>query len=233
MTAEMLVIIPTRGRPAQLQRFLEAFAATRRADTDLLVALDDDDRQAYDGVALPEGAWVASAPRAWLGPKVNRYAVPAAWRYPVIGMLADDVVPENIGWDRLILDALETPGVAWPHDGRRSDIPEHPFISSAIVQALGWFYEPSLCHYWTDNVWADLGLLAGCLRPVAEAAVRHLHYAAAPGFPGGATAGVRRDRTYADAEENERRDQAAYLTWRRNGLAADVATVRAAIGATP
>jgi hypothetical protein len=233
VTAEMLVIVPARGRPGHLARFLEAFAATRQADTDLVVALDDDDRDAYDGVALPDGAWVTSAPRAWLGPKVNRLAVPAAWRYPVIGMLADDVVPETPGLDRLILGALQAPGIAWPADGRRSDIPEHPFISSAIIQALGWFYEPGLCHYWTDNVWADLGLLAGCLRPVPGAVVRHLHYAAAPGFPAGATAGVRRDRTYADAEENGRRDEAAYLAWRRNGLAADVAAVRAAIGATP
>lgn len=229
MTAEMLVIVPTRGRPAQLQRFLDAFEATRQADTDLLVAMDDDDKDAYDGIALPDGAWRASAPRAWLTPKVNQYAATAAWRYPVIGVAADDIVPETPGWDRMILAALATPGIAYPDTGRRADIPEQPFISSVIIQALGWLYQPSLFHYWTDNVLADVGRRAGCLRLVQGAMLRHLHYADAPGHPGGAAAGVRRDRTYAEAEENERRDAAAYLAWRRTGMAADVEKVRAAL----
>lgn len=203
-----------------MQRFLVAFAATVQGDTDLLAVTDNDDQGTYAGLVLPERASMTVLPRMNLAPKLNAVCVPAAQRYKAIGFLADDTLPETPGWDVLLLGALETPGIAYPQGHRRSDIPEHPFISSGIVTALGWFFEPSLCHFYADNVLADLGRTAGCLRHVPQASVRHMHYTrtCTPG-----------DRTYFEAEVNGPADQAAYQAWRRERMAADAAVVRAAV----
>jgi hypothetical protein len=224
MSADLLVIIPTRGRRAQLDRFLAAAATTRQAATDLLVVIDDDDTATYEGLALPPRARAVMGPRARLAPKLNRHAVPAARDYPAVGFLADDTVPVTPGWDRLLLGALGTPGIAYPDDRRRDDVPEHPFISSAIIAALGWFFEPSLRHYYADDVLADLGRGAGCLAYVPEAVVDHLHYQTRPG--------VARDATYTEAEAEGFRDRQAYQQWRASRMTADIATI-AALRASP
>jgi hypothetical protein len=218
VNGDLLVIVPTRGRRAQLDRFLAAADATRQAATDLLVVIDDDDTATYEGLVLPSRAHAVTDPRVRLAPKLNRHAVPAARNYPVIGFLADDTVPVTPGWDRLLLAALATPGIAYPDDQRRDDVPEHPFISSAIITALGWFFEPSLRHFYADDVLADIGRGAGCLAYVPEAVVEHLHYQTRPG--------VARDATYTEAEAEGFRDQQAYQQWRASRMADDIATVR-------
>jgi hypothetical protein len=209
-----------------MDRFLAAYADTVQGDTDLLVVTDDDDQDAYAGLALPDRASMTVLPRMWLTPKLNAVCVPAAERYRAVGFLADDCAPQAPGWDLMLAEALATPGIAYPEDRRRDDIPEHPFVSSEIVTALGWFFEPSLVHYYADHVLADIGRSAGCLRYVRDALVPHLHYH----VPG---TGAERDRTYAEAERNGPADYAAYQAWRMTRMGADAATVRAVAGTRP
>jgi hypothetical protein len=224
--ADLLVVVPTRGRAALMDRFVEAWSATVQGDTELLVVADEDDQSTYDGLRLPARAGFTVLPRMWLGPKLNAVCVPEAERYRAVGFLADDCLPQAPGWDVMLTRALATPGIAYPEDRRRDDIPEHAFISSEIITALGWFFEPSLAHYYTDNLLADLGRAAGCLRYVPDAVVAHLHYQV------GGT-GAKRDRTYAEAEKNGALDYGAYQAWRAERMGADVATVRGALEAGP
>jgi hypothetical protein len=208
-----------------MDRFLAAWSATVHGDTDLLVVTDDDDHS-YRGMRLPAHAGLRVLPRMRLGPKLNAVCVPAAEQYKAVGFLADDCLPQTPGWDVMMMEALAAPGIAYPEDRRRDDIPEHAFISSPIITALGWFFEPTLAHYYTDNLLADLGRAAGCLRYVPDAVVAHLHYQV------GGT-GAERDRTYAEAEKNGAPDYAAYQAWRTARMAADAATVRAVTGTRP
>lgn len=223
MTTDLLVVVPTRGRAALMDRFVEAWSATVQGDTELLVVADEDDQSTYDGLRLPARAGFTVLPRMWLGPKLNAVCVPEAERYRAVGFLADDCLPQAPGWDVMLTRALATPGIAYPEDRRRDDIPEHPFVSSQIITALGWFFEPSLAHYFADEVLADLGRAAGCLRHVADAVIPHLHYHVRG-------AGAQRDRTYSEAEKNGTADYAACQAWRTDRKAADVATVCAVTG---
>jgi hypothetical protein len=206
-----------------MQRFLGAFAATVQGDTDLLVVADEDEEDAYAALALPARAGFTLLPRMSLGPKLNAVCVPEAERYRSVGFLADDCVPQSPGWDVMLTKALDTPGIAYPEDRRRADIPEHAFISSPVITALGWFFEPALAHFYADNVLADLGRAAGCLRHVPGAVIEHRHYQVRG-------TGAARDRTYAEAEENGAADCAAYQEWRSHRMAADTAKVRAVTG---
>lgn len=102
--------------------------------------------------------------------------------------------------------------MTYPFDGTREDVPEAVVMSSDIVQVLGWMCEPSLSHWYCDNVWADLGRGAGCIRHLRAIAVDHVHPAA-----GKAPA----DATSRDNGRSLDADRDAYWTWRRERMAAD------------
>src|SRR5512146_809776 len=158
------LIVPTRRRRAQLARFLEANHAMLAADVIVVLAADDDDRDTYEGLTVPPYACWHWGPRAGHGETVNRAAVALARRHPVVGMAGDDTIPETEGWDAALLSELETPGIAVPVSRGRGRLPEHWFISSPIISALGWVLEPSMRHYWVDVVLHDLGNDTGCAR---------------------------------------------------------------------
>lgn len=210
----LLMIVPTRRRRANLDRFLASWEATRTTSRLLIVTEDGDD--SYDLMPIPFGARTVETEPGTLTEKLNRYAVPAARSYDAVGFLADDCICETHGWDEQLLAALATPGIAWPTSGRQ-DLGEHQAISSLIISALGWYFPPQLAHYWTDNAVADIGRGAGCYRQV-PAVIRHDHK------PDGIS-----DETYEAAEASGDADAAAYQAWRRDGLPQAVVSVRAAI----
>lgn len=222
---DCVIMVPSRGRPARLGRMLARAAATRQARTEFRVLLDSDDAARYegtDGLAFRSWCTVTVRRRAWLTEKLNREAQAAAGAAPAVGWLADDTWPDTPGWDVLLLEALERdgPGVAFGDGGRRPGFPEHQVISSSIVRALGWYFEPSLRHYYTDNVWADLADAAACRRYVPAAVIRHDHYE---------VTGAPRDQTYIAAEVNGRFDREVYLVWRTRRFRQDAQTIREAI----
>ena len=101
-------------------------------------------------------------------------------------------------------------GFTYPFDGTREDIPEAVVMSSDIVQILGWMAEPSLNHFYIDNVWADLGRGAGCLRYLRAIAVDHAQQS---------------DKTSRDSGEKLAADRDAYYEWRRNRMTDDLSKV--------
>lgn len=227
--ADALFIVPTvYARIGRLRTFLDACQQTRRGDTDIMLALDEEELGDWAPFLVeledcgPPWVFPASAPRMPLGPKMNRHAGEAMWGWPRVGFLADDTVPVTEGWDVKLTDALKTPGIAYARSNRRNDIPEHHLVSSVILRALGWYWEPGLRHYYADNVLGALGAACGCLRYVPAAEIRHDHWE---------SAAVEHDETYRVAEERGAEDKAAYLAWAspvgRGRL--DVAKVRKAL----
>ena len=233
---DLCVIVPTRGRPGNAGRLIAAVAETATARTDIVFAVDDDDpflgeyrrieQECRDGCHQtgpeePGAAGFRFGPRRSLSAWTNEIAGTMAGRYRALASMGDDHVPQTKGWDTELLTAIEAAGgvgFAYPNDLVRDDIPEAVVVSSEIVTALGWMCEPSLSHYFVDNVWAVLGKQAGCIAYCPDVIVEHVH-------PG------RRDDVAADQtyRENVRRispDEAAYQQWREQRMAADIATVR-------
>jgi hypothetical protein len=216
--ADLLVLCPTRWRRANLERFLASFDATREADTDLLIVSDTDD-DSCDGLQVPSYARLTAGPNECVARKVNRHAVPKSRVYPAVGFFGDDVTFETAGWDRLLLESM--PGIAYPENGRRNDIPESQIVDSKIIQALGWMHEPSMKHFWVDNVLAELGQANDCLFYRPDVICTHHHYHADPA--------ASRDRTYAASEIYVQRDAAAFQAWKRERCDRDCETVRKAL----
>jgi hypothetical protein len=202
------------------------------ADTTFLIGADLDDPAAAEYASIRDpaaGIIVQFGPRRGLAAWTNFLAgscfTPplATQRFRALASLGDDHVPRTEGWDSLLLAALDAmggTGIAYPDDKRRSDIPEAAVISADIVRSLGWMCEPTLNHFYVDNVWADIARGAGCLAYVPGVVIEHVHYLTRPQL-------ATRDATYAEAEAGGARDQQAYEHWRSARMAADIATVRA------
>jgi hypothetical protein len=219
---DLLVITPTRGRPEGVRRLLDAMKATCTAQTDLVLALDDDDRS-YDGQDF-SGCEVVCGPRAPFAGWTNRIALDRASEYRALASFGDDHVPETLGWDSKMLAALDEkgPGIAYaddlnPRNYTTGPMVTAPVMSSSIVSALGWMCYPPLAHFYTDNVWEDLGRDAGCLYWMPEITIGHYHYTVTGQAP---------DATYAQAYSSWDADQKAFYEWREKHRASDSATVR-------
>ena len=219
MAGDLLIVVPSRGRPGNIARLLDAVHATVKMNTHVHVAVDDDDpeleRYRYVmGQAAADGDRLTTGPRKGLAAWTNEIAVERAGEYPFLASLGDDHVPYTPGWDKALIRAIvETGGTgfSYPWDGTREDIPEAVVMSSDIVQALGWFCLPGLEHWYVDNVWADLGRGAGCLRHLRAIKVEHAW---------------KGDQTSKDSSESITADRDAYYAWRRSErMQQDVGTV--------
>ena len=216
--ADLAVLVPSRGRPKNVARLIEACAKTCRADTLLHFGFDDDDDALAANLTAADGMLATVRPRMSLGHWTN-YLSALHEDSPWQASIGDDMVPLTDGWDERLCEAAGPAGMAYPNDRRRSDIPEAIVISTSLIRALGWFCEPSLSHWFVDAVWRDIGSAAGCLRYLPDVVVEHRH----PNVPG---SGARHDATYGEAAAGYSRDLAAWQKWRLKRMRADIETVR-------
>lgn len=223
---ELLVIVPSRGRPERLDGMLEVALATSGDGTRFAVALDEDDPALlwyHPPREDPERVTWTTGPRDTLAGWTNELAMRGLDAgYRAFASFGDDHIPRTPAWDTALLAAIGGmggTGFAYPDDKRRTDIPEAVVVSADIVRALGWMCEPSLDHFYIDNTWADLGNGAGCIRFCPDVIVEHMHYIT--------RGGVERDATYAEAEERMGADQQSYERWRAERMTADINTIRA------
>jgi hypothetical protein len=224
--SDLLVLLPVRHRRENAIACAKSFAATVR-DAEMLIISDADDGS-YDDIEWPQGVRVRVMPE-WMPyvPKINTVAMELAPRYKALFAIGDDCIFETPGWDRILMGELEAmggTGILYPENHRRNDLPEQWMTSTDITQALGWFANPALSHYYTDNTWAEIGRRSGCLKFCPEAVIRHHHYSA--------DKGTRYDEIYSTTEQQfGARDAQAFQEWRAGQMNADVAAVKKLLAA--
>lgn len=230
--ADLVVIVPSRGRPEAAVALVQAFKATRTADTMLVFAVDESDTNsaAYiDVVADSSMEAVAVCGSRTMVEALNQVATQWDSGHFGIGFMGDDHMPRTVGWDERYLAALRElgTGIVYGNDllqGHR--LPTQCAMTADIVRALGYMAPPALKHLYVDNFWRDLGKGAGCLRYLPDVTVEHRHPLA-----GKASwdAGYQR----VNAPEVADHDRIAYEAYVADGgLDADVAKVRALLSVT-
>lgn len=221
---DLTVLVPTRGRVANAIRLAEAMTELNRADTALVLGVDADDpdldayrKTASVTVVEPAGPGMVGA----LNQLVTRHAGDST----CVAFLGDDHCPRTEGWDARLVDAVATMGggVAYGNDLVHGiNLPTAVALDSRLARALGYMAPPTLKHLYVDNVWKDWGYGLGRLAYLNDVIVEHLH------------------PIVGKAEDDERyqvvntgtmfsRDQVAYQVYRETQLAADLATMRAAL----
>lgn len=238
MTAELLVIVPTRGRPHNVARLEEARRATASvAGADFLYAADDDDPElpAYKALGVDR---LVIGPRRRLGPTLNDQARRHADLYPFLGFMGDDHLPVTPHWDNMVVGGLidgngyggaanaVRPRIVYGNDLIQGQaLPTAAFMHGRTVRALGFMSPPALVHLYIDNFWLELGRALDALVYLPHVVIQHMH-------PAGGTAAW--DAGYADANAPARdeTDRNAWNAFRRDdgplGFAAAVERVERA-----
>src|ERR1035441_8840083 len=159
--SDLLVIVPSRGRPENVRALRQAWRDTQTA-ADLIVGLDDDDPRWLDYCGP-----VTVRSRMRLNAYTNALATENAGQYRFLGSMGDDHRPRTAGWDRLICEALAEmgTGIVYGDDRLQGEaLPTACFMTSDIVQMLGYMAPPCLEHMYIDNFWRDFGRAIGRLR---------------------------------------------------------------------
>lgn len=212
------ILLPTRGRPDNLDRFITAVGGTAD-DWHLYVRLDDDDSEMARYLEVLDDCGWDGHVSAFFGERVgfsaslNELAAHADRDgMSHVSMFGDDVVPVTEHWDTLLVESLgEDLGVAYGDDGLRNkhhpDLPTHYITQVEVYRRLGYLSPPTLRHLFLDNAARDIGraLKNFVFVPVE---IKHLH----PWAEGEHL----HDATYAEGGRNpeiRKADGAAYMKW--------------------
>jgi hypothetical protein len=225
----MAVIVPSRGRPQNVEALIEAWGDTwdgNNTTATLIVAIDTDDPE-FENYPHPGNvpSWVKvhHGPRRRLGGTLNHLAPFTAERYDVVGFMGDDHRPRTGGWDFDIERAMVPGGVVYGNDLiHGSNLPTAVFMDSRIVRTLGWFVIPGMTHLFMDNLWKTLGEQLGTLRYLPDVIIEHVHPIAGK---------AEWDAGYVECNTPDiwQHDEALYREWVAFQMPADIAKIRAAL----
>lgn len=225
MTADLLMIVPSRGRPQNIAALWESWETAATGSAALLVAADDDDPEldGYRKICADRGIELTVGPRLRMCPTLNKVAIERAPHYFALGFLGDDHRPRSRGWSDAYLNALRElgTGIVYGNDllaGER--LPTQVAMTSDIVQALGAMVPAPVNHLWADNQWLDLGRAINRIRYLPDVIVEHLH-------PLVGKAPLDAGYEEVNAPDAAEADRQIYARWLEDGFAADVEKLKA------
>lgn len=216
------MLVPTRGRPHNVQRLLDTWESTvdTRVNTDVLFLVDADD-PVIDEYRAIDARYVVFETWQPMVYKVDAAAVKLASSYYALGFMGDDHVPRTPGWNAMMTAQLRTQraGIVYGDDrlmGGR--LPTHWLMTSNIVTALKRMIPASVEHMYCDNSILDLGRGARCITYLSNVVIEHMHPLAGKAS---SDAGYKR----VNASEQFRRDHRSYVIWRRRQYRHDIEVV--------
>ena len=198
-------ILPSRSRPHNLLRLIEAWAKTG-ATTPVLLCIDFDDPilDQYKTIDIPSGWSVSVGLRGPLSDIYNN----AYARHPNeqwYGFIADDVVPITDGWDINLIDTAGSDGMAVPAGGETTGGCPHFVLGGDLVRSMGWLSLPRLYRIYIDTVWADIAKSRGVYREIQDVRLEHHHFSNGKALL---------DKTYLKG--NKAQDKLIYNNWRKH-----------------
>jgi hypothetical protein len=215
---DLLVLVPSRGRPDSVRELADVFEKTKTGDTDLLFCFDDDDETTY---GLHREVCYDVGPRLRLCGTLNKVATELAPDYRYIGFMGDDHRPRTHGWDAAIISALDDlgTGIVYGDDlFQGENLPTAVFMTSNIIQTLGYMAPPVLTHMYLDDAWKAWGEGMGRIGFLSGVIIEHMHPHA------GGKSEV--DGGYADVWPYLEHDRPLWEAYRDATLATDVARLR-------
>lgn len=222
---EVLIIVPTRGRPGAVPELIKAWDDTG-AEAKLLFAVDDDDPEldgylAHDDLLLTRpNVFRHIGPRLRLAGTLNHLVAKHIqfWDHKAVGFMGDDHRPRTKGWDQRFAECLSGgAGVVYGNDLLVGDrFPTAVVMTSDIPATLGYFCPPGFVHLCLDLVWKDWGEGMGRITYLDDVIIEHMHPA---------NGKAKMDHRYEEVNSTEMvsADTEAYLNYRDNGwLATDI-----------
>lgn len=229
MADDLLVIIPTRGRPGAVPEIMQAWDDTR-ATADVLFCVDKDDpelagyKQQAKVLADDSRVRFVFWARKRLVGTLNQAAVKNAGDYRFLAFLGDDHRPRPAAtpWDERIRICLSGgPGIVYGNDLLQGEkMATAVAMTSDIVTTLDFMVPDCLVHLCADLVWVEWGRGMGRITYLDDMIIEHMHPAASK---------AQMDAVYEECNSPEQvsSDAAAYYDYRDNGgLEADLVKLR-------
>jgi hypothetical protein len=219
--SDTLVVIPTKGRPAQLERLVNSLWKTAAEPVDILLVLSEGEQELYNETVSQLWAYTPSlhinfdsmfvASDATYPDKLNAtvdFIREGGHRYVFVPN--DDHEAITVGWDRAYKDLIgdEPFGLAYGPDGVWEDgqVPSAPFLTATFVTTLGFLALPGLQHILVDNVWMDLAKALSVCHFTRDVRIQHHHL-------DNGEAEV--DDTYRETQHNDARNREDRMVWWR------------------
>lgn len=178
--SDMLYVVPSRGRPENIDRLLQAFkATTSRCQVIVVVDTDDPKLSEYELVnrKYRRSTLIVSPPNR-LVPALNLGVSTFGPEHDFIGFMGDDHLPLTADWDlqfAMELNILGT-GIVYGNDLLQGEeMPTAVCMTSDIIESLGYMAPPSLEHLCVDLVWKEWGKGLGKLKYRDDIIIEHLH----------------------------------------------------------
>ena len=188
-----LVILPTRSRPDNAERCINALKE-HSVMSDFVIAIDDDQSDLYPRL---DGVIYEVNPRLRMNGTLNLVANKYADKYETIFFLGDDHLVQTPSWDEYLTKAIAHKGygLAYGNDLlQKHQLATAVMMSTNIIKAVGYMAPPKLVHLYMDNYWMILGQRLGTLWYFDNVIIEHLHPVAGK---------VEWDEQYREANSNE------------------------------
>ena len=197
-------ILPTRSRPHNLSRLIDAYSLTGASTpVELCIDFDDPLREQYETMEIPPGWMIEVGHRGPLSAIYNNAFErhrDAAW----FGFIADDVVPTTNAWDVRLIEAAGSDGMAVPAGGETTGGCPHFVLGGELVRSVGWLSLPGLDRIYIDTVWGDIAKSRGVYREVQDVKLEHHHFSNGKALL---------DKTYLKSRKAQ--DKIIYENWRK------------------
>lgn len=224
---ELLVIVPTRGRPHNVPRILDAWDKTGAWEVaQLLLAVDADDPRlrVYEAFESENCQILVHPVHLPMVVKLNdsaRYML-GTDDWPCVAFMGDDHVPRSVEWAQRYVEELKAmdTGVVYGNDlVQGPKLCTQWAMTTDIVRTLGRMVPAPVEHMYCDNSIMDLARAAGCLKYLSDVRIEHAHPVAGRGAW---DAGYER----VNSRDQYRRDHASYTQWRETRMAEDVRLIK-------
>jgi hypothetical protein len=232
------VLVPTRGRPGNIEKVISAWDFTNAWDhADLILIADSDDPE-IGGYRRVVESFTAEAPEGtsavklvemdeWM-PMVHKLNLVAKLfadvkAYRALAFAGDDHLPQTIGWARVYLAELAElgTGMVYGDDGYQGrKLSTEWAVTADAVRALGRMVPAPVEHMYCDNSMMDLYGGAGAMKHLPEIRIEHMHPVAGK---------AKTDEQYQRVNHRDQfsKDRTAYMVWREGQtLGMQIAAVR-------
>lgn len=188
------VLIPTRGRQAELLRTVESIRKTKVGRVEVICYVDEDDAATY--FDKPPFGWIEETDgihvRFECGPRIvlsNMWNKCADAAHPDSAILCqgnDDVIFRSKGWDKIVETEFEkcsdrillvhgNDGGGPSRPSGRGEFGTHPFVHRQWVDAVGYFVPPYFSSDYGDTWLNDLAN-AVARRRYVPIIIEHIHF---------------------------------------------------------
>lgn len=178
------ILVPSRGRPDQLDRMWSSAREHAHGTVELVVRLDDDDPALEQYRDVLDDATLIIGPRTVLSVCWNECWENAS--ASVFHHAGDDIVYRTPGWDRLVLDAMAAVPdrivFVYGRDGYQDEkLGTHGFLHQRWAEAVGYFVPPFFSSDFNDLWIFEVAGMIDRRRYLPDLFTEHMHPCAGKG----------------------------------------------------